>query len=174
MWSSTNVRSPSKTVSIRLSSSGSKLTLYKEIGFSIYIHITHVLFEVKYTYLQRSWIFCIFSSIGSSSVASCRAVSRLWMLDHHGRSQGNITRAIFDMFVWSTANKCRLLIKQSNFICAQRYVLNVWRTLTNNNYIIWKHAISFVTFYNKIICLCVVDVRVHVYTVNIYNVNLLI
>lgn len=94
IWSVTYVLKPSKTVSIRLSSSGSKLTLN---GIAFYHVYRNEIDWNLYSYLQRSWIFCMISNIGSSSVHSCNACRRLWMLDHHGRSQGSITRAILDI-----------------------------------------------------------------------------
>lgn len=57
------------------------------------------------THLHKSWIFSIISSILSTSLAFSIAAIFLTTTDHHGSSQGNITKAIFPLFFWLNEKK---------------------------------------------------------------------
>lgn len=89
-----NSLSPSCTVLSIWSSSGSKLMLQNEIS-QLKIHTVGNLT----THLHKSWIFCITSNILSRSFVFSIDEIFLTTTDHHGSSQGSITRAIFiDLF----------------------------------------------------------------------------
>lgn len=99
----------------RLSSSGSRLTLFNllrknkenhtgEKKFNCHLNnfvenVTilekKITIQHSYTYLHRSCIRSIISRIMNVSSVCWSNVNRLHMLDHQGRSHGNITKAIF-------------------------------------------------------------------------------
>lgn len=100
-----NSRSPSCTVLSIWSSSGSKLMLHAKWKWKlarvrkIQLKGNRRAFKnTPKTHLHKSWIFCITSKILSRSFVFSMEVIFLTTTDHHGNSQGSITRAISNDF----------------------------------------------------------------------------